>query len=106
MKTEKIVLGDGKEYEIGAFHVGDFIEIEKKFGSVSLQADKMEPMIFWFWLAIKKCNEKMDIKQLYELIDAPFISDGGMAKLFGTMSKLNGWDKAAKNEDSPVKVVQ
>jgi len=106
MKTEKIILGDGKEYSIGAFNVGDFIEIEKKFGSVSLQADKMEPMIFWFWLAIKKCNDSMKLKDLYELIDAPFISNGGMAKLFDAMSKLNGWDKTTKNEDSPVKVAQ
>ena len=102
MKTEKITLGDGKEYSIGEFDVGDFIQIEEKYGNLQLDSTKMGPMIFWFWLAIKKCSKDMTIEKLYELMPASFMANG-MVKIFAVMSKLNGWStEEAKNVPSPV----
>ena len=98
---EKIKLADGKEYTMKPFNVGDFIEIEKKFGNLTLEQDKIEPIIYWFWLAVKKNNKELTLEKLYELIDAPFIANNGLTDIFETMSKINGWDKLPKNGISP-----
>ena len=100
---EKIVLGNGREYTIKPFHVGDFIEIEKKFGKLDLEKDKIEPVIFWFWLAVRKVHKELTLEKLYELVDAPFIADGGINKVISKLSKINKWDKAVKNVVSPPK---
>jgi len=103
MDKKKVMLGDGEEYTLAPFHVGDFIEIEKKYGSISLQQDKLEPVLFWFWLAIRKHHDGLTLEELYKKITSRFISEGGMAKIFETMADLNGWVES-KNEGSPVEV--
>ena len=104
MKTEKIVLGDGKEYTIGEFNVGDFVQIEEKYGSLTLDQTKMGPMLFWFWLAIKKCHKDMTLEQLYELMPASFVTKG-ISNVFTVMAKLNGWNaEESKNDQSPVEI--
>lgn len=90
-KTSVIKLADGQDYIIGVFNVGDLIEIEKKYGKMELAPDKIEPIVFWLWLAIRKNHKEMTQEKLYDLIDAPFISNGGLANLFGALSQLNGW---------------
>lgn len=99
-KTRTVKLGDEQNYNIGVFTVGDLIDIEKRYGKVDLASDKIEPIIYWFWLALKHCHKEITLEKLYELIDAPFISGGGLALLFTTMSELNGWDKT-KNAVTP-----
>ena len=106
MKTEKIRLGDGNEYEVGVLNVGDLIEIEDKFGETQINTAQIKNVNYWLWLSIRKCNKDMGLEKLYELIDAPFIASGGMDSIFKVISKLNGWDKASKNVESPVKEKQ
>ena len=104
MKTDKIILGDGKEYIITEFDVGDFVEIEEKYGSLKLSENKMGPVIFWFWLAIKKAHKDITLERLYKLIPASFITSGGIGKIFESMTKLNNFDDTgdtAKNSESP-----
>ena len=104
IKTEKITLGDGKEYTIGEFNVGDFVQIEEKYGSLQLDSKKMGPMMFWFWLAIKKCHKDMTLEKLYELMPASFVNKG-ITDIFAVMSKLNGWtSEESKNDQSPVEI--
>lgn len=99
-KTDVIKLGDGQEYTISVFNVGDFIQIEKKYGSLSLDSSKIEPIIFWLWLAIKKTHKDITLEGLYELIDSIFISKGGVNTIVEKMSTLNGWE-AVKNVVTP-----
>jgi len=103
-KTKVVKLADGNEYIICPFNVGDFIEIEKKFGNLTLEQGKIEPVIFWFWLAVRKKHKDITLEKLYELIDAPFISDGGINNMFEKLSELNGWTES-KNVQPP-KVVK
>lgn len=99
---EKIVLGDGKEYTLSSFNIGDFVEIEEQFGSVDLDTTKMKTTVYWIFLAIKKKHKELTLEGLYELITAAYISDGGIIKLLGIMSRLNGWDKNA-DKDANIK---
>jgi len=103
---EKIVLADGKEYVIKPFNVGDFIEIEKKFGNLQLNTEKIEPVIFWLWLAVRKVHKDLTLEKLYELIDAPFIANEGIVNVFEKLTKLNAWDKIPKNVVSPAEKEQ
>jgi hypothetical protein len=98
---ETIKLADNKEYQLSPFNVGDLIEIEKKYGNIELDSNKIEPVIYYLWLSIKKKHKDITLDKLYELIDMPFMSEGGLNKTFGLLSKLNGWDKL-KNVTSPV----
>ena len=100
-KTEVIQLADGKDYTMTTLNVGDLIEIEEKFGSIVIDTAKTKNIIYWLYLSLKKAHKDMTIEQLYELIDAPFISSNSMAKIFETMSKLNGWATDSKNVVSP-----
>lgn len=101
----KIVLGDGKEYTVRSYTIGDFIEIEKKYGSLKLEQDKMEPTIFWFWLAIRKAHKDMTLENLYDLIDMKFINNGGLQKITDAMTSVNDWqtETDSKNPLSPTK---
>ena len=99
---ETIQLADGKNYQLSAYDVGDLIEIEKKFGTVEMTANKIEPVIFYLWLSLKKEHKDMTLNQLYKLIDMKFMGQGGLNSIFDLLSKLNGWDKL-KNESSPTK---
>ena len=102
MKTDKIKLGDGKEYTITEFDVGDFVQIEEKYGTLNLDSSKIGPIIFWLWLSIIKTHEKITLEQLYRLIPGSFISSGGINDIFDKLSKLNEWDKTeSKNVGSP-----
>ena len=106
MKTAKVLLGDDKEYTITEFDVGDFIKIEEKYGSINLTEGKIEPIMYWTWLALRKSNKNLTLEQFYSLIPASYVTDGkGISGLFETLSKLNGWDKKetpSKNAPSPV----
>ena len=103
MKQDIIKLGDGKEYTIGEFNVGDFITIEEKYGNLKIDSSKVGPVIYWLWLAIKKMNKDITLEKLYELIPASFISSNGITIIFDALSKLNGWDNSdSKNSQSPV----
>lgn len=100
---EKLIkLGDGQDYKIAPFNVGDLISIEKRFGSTTLDSTKLEPMVYWLYLAVKKNNKDMTIEQLYEKLDMPFLNKGGMQKVFEALSELNEWGKDSKNAPSPV----
>ena len=101
----KVKLADNNEYTISTLNVGDLIAVEKKYGNTVLDTKSMEQMIFWVYLAIKKTNKDMTIEKLYDLIDAPFMTSGGMILLFESLSKVNGWDKLEKNAHSPVETV-
>lgn len=104
-KTDVIKLADEKEYTVSTLNVGDLIEIEKKYGSLSVDITKVEAIIYWLWLGIKKAHKELKLEELYELIDAPYISDGGLEKVFKVMSALNGWDKTTDpNVESPAGV--
>ena len=98
----KVKLADNNEYTISTLNVGDLIEVEKKYGSTVLDTKSIEQMIYWVFLAIRKTDKDMTLEKLYTLIDAPFITNGGVVILFETLSKVNGWDKLVKNEHSPV----
>ena len=100
MKTDIIKLDDG-EYTISEFTVGDFIEIEKKFGNLTLEQDKLEPIMYWLWLAIKRNHKDMILEKLYELVPASFISSGGLANIFDKLSELNDWKTPSKKVVSP-----
>ena len=100
MKKDTIQLSGGT-YTISEFTVGDFIEIEKKFGSLQLDQNKIEPTMFWFWLALKKNHKDTTLEKLYDMVPASFIADGGLAKIFDKLTELNGWDKLPKNEGGP-----
>lgn len=103
MKTDKIKLGDNREYTISEFDIGDFVAIEDKYGSLQLQTNKIGPITFWLWLAIRKSHKDLTLEKLYKLIPASFITDGGINKIFDSLSRLNGWDtEESKNGVSPV----
>ena len=106
MKQEKIVLGDGKEYTISEFNIGDFIKIEEKYGNLKLDENKLEPIIFWFWLALKKVHKDLSLEQQYSLIPASFVSNGKIGEIFDRLAKLNGWDTAGKNSQRPMEEEQ
>ena len=97
----KVRLADNNEYTISTLNVGDLIEVEKKYGSTVLDTKSIEQMIYWVYLAIKKTDKDITIEKLYELIDAPFITQGGMTLLFDSLAKVNGWDRLPKNVHSP-----
>ncbi len=102
MKTDIVKLGDGREYTITEFDVGDFINIEDKFGNLQIDATKIKPVIYWLWLAVRKAHEAVTLEKLYKLIPGSFITDGGINTIFDKLSKLNGWDKTdSKNVPSP-----
>ena len=103
-KTEVIKLADDKEYTMTTLNVGDLIEIEEKFGSITIDISKTKNIMHWLWASLKKQHKDMTIEELYELVDAPFIASNSMGKIFESMSRLNGWDKMStdsKNESSP-----
>ena len=107
MKTDKVVLGDSKEYTISIFNVGDLIAIEEKYGTMQVSMEKMEPMLFWLYLSLKKEHKELTQEKLYELVDIKFIQDGKLNDIFTKLVKLNGWDKQeadkGKNGSSPAK---
>lgn len=107
MKTDKVVLGDTKEYTITIFDVGDLIAIEEKYGTMQVAMDKMEPMLFWLYLSLKKIHKELTQEKLYELVDIKFIQDGRLNDIFTKLVKLNGWDsvegKEVKNDSGPAK---
>ena len=98
---EKVKLSNGQEYVITTLDVGDLIEVEKKFGSTTLNSGSMEQMVFWAYLALRKQHKDMTLEKLYKLMDAPFITNGGLTELFAKMTHVNGWDQLVKNEGSP-----
>ena len=98
---EIIQLADDKGYTISTLNMGDLVEIEKKFGSLQVDMNKIENITYWLWLALRKEQPDMKINDLYSLIDAPFIASGKMNAVFESLSKVNGWDKMPKNEPSP-----
>lgn len=101
-KKEKIVLGDGKEYSLTEYDIGDFITIEEKFGTVAMTQGNMKQMMYWLHIALGK-EHPMTIEDMYKLIPASFVSDKGVEKVFQALSKLNGWDTVdQKNEVSLV----
>lgn len=103
MKKESFKLSNGKEFILTEYSLGDFVEIEKKFGTVKLDETKIEPMLFWLWLAIRKEHKDIKLLDLYELIPASAIADGTLARAFTILAKLNDWDKQnEKNVKSPV----
>jgi len=104
-KTETIKLSDGKDYTMTTLNVGDLIEIEEKFGSTDIDTSKTKNNIYWLWLSLKKAHKDMKLEDLYELIDANFISKNGLTDIFTVMSRLNGWDKVSKNVESLAKEV-
>jgi len=99
--VEKIKLGDSQEYEISTFNVGDLIDVEKKFGSFQLDATKLESTIYWFWLALKKKHKDITLEKLYDLIDTPFMTKGGLVEVIGALTRVNEWDKLPKNDQAP-----
>jgi hypothetical protein len=103
IKTASVKMGDGNDYVVSSFNVGDFIDLEKKYGSLQLESTKLEPIMYWFWLAIRKNHKDMTIEKLYELVDTEFMANNGIAKMFDTMNSLNGWGTTEKNAVSPAK---
>ena len=99
---QSIMLGDNKEYTISTMNVGDLIDIEKKFGTTQLDSGKIEQVMYWIYLGLKKGNKDMTLDNLYTLIDAPFMAGPGMQKLFDALAKVNEWDTVAKNAPGPV----
>lgn len=108
METAKVKLADNSEYTISSLTVGDLIEVEKKFGSLTVDTAKIENIVFWIWLSLKRNHKEMTLEKLYDLIDAPFMSSDGLTKIFEIMTKLNGWDKVGtvKNALSPAEEKQ
>ena len=104
MKTRTIKLSDNNDYTITSLTVGDLIEVEKKFGSLEINTARLENIVFWLWLSIRRKHKDMTIEKLYDLIDMPFVSEGKLIQVFNVMNELNGWDKVSeKNAPSPVK---
>jgi len=103
MRTDKITLGDGKEYIVTEYDVGDFIALEEKYGSLQIDSTKIGPVIYWFWLAVRKHHKDMKLEDLYKLLPASFIfTKGGTEKIMNVLSSVNGWDEQLKNVPSPV----
>lgn len=102
-RTTIIKLADGVDHKLSSLNLGDMIEIEKKFGSLSMDTDKVESIAYWIWLSLKKEDPTLTLEQSYELIDMPFMAGGGTEKVILAITKINGMDKQSKNVESPVK---
>jgi len=101
-KTTLIKLADGNEHKLSSLNLGDMIDIEKTFGSLEMDTKRIESIAYWIWLSLKKDNPNLSLEQSYELIDMPFMADGGTERVILAITKINGMDKAAKNVESPV----
>ena len=97
---EKLVIAN-KEYELSVMSVKDLLEIEKKYGTLNLAVDKIENVMFYLWLSIKKKNP-IEFDAFCESITVRDMSSGMLNTAFEKLAILNGWNTLKNEVASPV----
>lgn len=101
MAEEKIRLGDGQEYFVSTLNLGDLKLIKKRFGTTNIKTDDLEQVSYWIFLSVKKKHPDISEEILDTLLDIPFINSEGYINLLSAISKVNGVEKNAKNQEAP-----